>query len=75
MTDQDQTERTEERFQVLETKIVYQEQMVEDLNGVVIRQQDQVDWLCEQIRKLEELLKEQAQNTSDEGEEPPPPHY
>lgn len=67
--------QTEERFEVLETKVVYQERMVDELNGVVVSQQNQLDQLTEQIRRLEELVKELSQAPTEEGEEPPPPHY
>ncbi|MFT4572082.1 MAG: SlyX protein [Hyphomicrobiaceae bacterium] len=75
ITDQDPSEKIEERFQVLETKVVYQERTIDDLNSVVTRQQDQIDLLIGQIRELEASFREHGGDAVEEGEEPPPPHY
>jgi len=75
MTDHDLSDEIEERFQVLETKSVHQEYTVEELNSVVTRQQDQIDALSAEIKKIRALLSEGGERTIDAGEEPPPPHY
>ena len=65
----------ESRITDLEIKISYTEDLVEDLNRLVFRQQEQIDLLFREIR----ALREQAQNN-----QPPeqlslrdelPPHY
>jgi SlyX protein len=65
----------ESRITELEIKISYTEDLVEDLNRLVFRQQEQIDLLFREIR----ALREQAQNN-----QPPeqlslrdelPPHY
>ncbi|MBK6357111.1 MAG: SlyX family protein [Betaproteobacteria bacterium] len=65
----------ESRITELEIKISYTEDLVEELNRLVFRQQEQIDLLFREIR----ALREQAQNN-----QPPeqlslrdelPPHY
>ena len=65
----------ESRITELEIKISYTEDLVEELNRLVYRQQEQIDLLFREIR----ALREQAQNA-----QPPeqrslrddlPPHY
>jgi uncharacterized coiled-coil protein SlyX len=45
MSEDNNTQEADERLLVLETKVVYQDQIIEDLNGVVTQQQDQLDRL------------------------------
>ena len=75
MNDHDLSEEVEERFQVLENKVIHQEYTVEELNSVVTRQQDQIDALINEIKKLHTLMSEEAERTIEAREEPPPPHY
>ena len=75
MTDRDFSEELEERFQALESKTVYQGYTVEELNSVVIRQQDQIDALIAEVKRLRTLVQDGGERTIDAAEEPPPPHY
>jgi uncharacterized coiled-coil protein SlyX len=75
MNDHDLSEEVEERFQVLENKVIHQEYTVEELNSVVTRQQDQIDALINEIKRLRALMSEEAGRTIEAREEPPPPHY
>jgi len=75
MTDHDLSEEVEERFQVLENKVIHQEYTVDELNSVVTRQQDQIDTLISELQKLRTLISEEAGRTIEAREEPPPPHY
>ena len=75
MTDHDLSEEMEERFQILENKVLYQDRTIDDLNTVVTRQQDQIDHLTDQLQKVREFLKDPTEGTIDASEEPPPPHY
>lgn len=65
----------ESRITELEIKISYTEDLVEELNKLVYRQQEQIDLLFREVRSL----REQAQNT--QPQEPLslrdelPPHY
>ncbi len=65
----------EARITELEIKISYTEDLVEELNRLVFRQQQQIDLLAREIRSL----REQAQNTQAQGQgnlrDELPPHY
>ncbi len=66
----------EERFIDLETRLVYQERTIEELNEVVTRQQGQIDVLEEKLRAIVNHIQESASPvTGEAGDEPPPPHY
>ena len=65
----------DERITELEIKISYAEDMIDELNRVVFRQQQQIDLLVGEIK----LLREQVQNAAP-GEQRSlrdelPPHY
>ncbi len=75
MSQHESFEEIDERFQVLENKVLYQERTIDELNTVVTRQQDQVDALHAQVEKLRALLTNPPERTIDASEEPPPPHY
>jgi len=75
MSQHESFEEIEERFQVLENKVLYQERTIDELNAVVTRQQDQVDALHAQLEKLRAILANPPERTIDASEEPPPPHY
>jgi SlyX protein len=75
MTDHDLSEQVEERFQVLENKVIHQEYTVDELNSVVTRQQDQIDALISEVKKMRSFIAEQTERLVESGEEPPPPHY
>ncbi|MFK7897749.1 MAG: SlyX family protein [Myxococcota bacterium] len=68
-------EELEERFLVLETKVIYQDRTIDELNGVVTQQQDQIDLALREIKRLHQILSNQEERTVEGGEEPPPPHY
>jgi len=66
----------ESRITELEIKISYTEDLVEELNRIVYRQQQQIDLLAREIR----ALREQAQSAQphEPGSNPRdelPPHY
>ncbi|MDG2304560.1 MAG: SlyX family protein [Candidatus Binatia bacterium] len=75
MSDQPISDEVDERFQILESKILHQEQTIEELNSVVIRQQNQVDELQAEVKRLAEGFDTPSPTTADPDEEPPPPHY
>ena len=75
MIEDDVWVRLDARFQTLEHKVVDQEYLLEQLNSVVTRQQEQIDGLSQQVEKFRALVAENAEPTIDGTEEPPPPHY
>lgn len=66
---------TDQRLIDLETKLSFQEDTIDQLNGVVYRQQQQIDWLLQQVQRLgQQMPNEQGaapRNLRDEL----PPHY
>ncbi len=74
MISQDISEELEERFQVLEGKVLYQDRTIDELNAVVTKQQDQIDRLTTELESIRELF-DGHEEFVDGGEEPPPPHY
>ena len=65
----------ERRVEDLEIKIVYLESTLESLNQVVIKQQNQIDLLIEEIKRLKQQLEQGAEFVRPLSEETPPPHY
>ncbi len=69
---------TEDRFINIETKVAYQEDLINELNKVVCKQQDQIDSLIHASEKFKKRL-EIIEVSKDELIDPPinerPPHY
>ncbi len=61
----------------LETRMAFQEKMIDDLNKIVYKQQMQLDYIVEHfpdvLHKLQVL--ENGENVQAASEETPPPHY
>lgn len=68
---------TEERLIEIETRIAYQEDLLQELNEVVCRQRDQIDQLEATCRFLVERLRgmEEAAGGVQEDVDEKPPHY
>lgn len=67
---------TDSRFEALETKVAFQEDMLNELNEVVIRQQGQIDRLHASLQDIIDRLKsEPAYAENDEPVDEKPPHY
>ncbi len=66
----------EQQIIELETKVSYQEDLIQELNNHVIEQQRQIDTLTSLCERLKEQLKEIMLNMPDlaPGDEKPP-HY
>ncbi|MCG8471572.1 MAG: SlyX family protein [Desulfobacterales bacterium] len=47
-----------EKWIEMETKISYQEYMIEQLNGVVTNQQERIDQLESEIARMEHLMRD-----------------
>jgi len=66
----------EARIIELETRIAYQEQLIQELNEVVTRQQNQIDALrADYERILAHLKAGDGDHIATADEECPPPHY
>ncbi len=57
----------EERLELLETRLAYQDKTVEALNEVVTRQQDQIDRLERDLQLLKDILKNAMDAGHDAG--------
>lgn len=60
----------------LETRFIYQEAALQELNDVIVRQQKMLDSLGHQLELLKQQMRSQAQfDVLPTSQEPPPPHY
>jgi SlyX protein len=60
----------------LETRVAFQDQTIQELNGAVIRQQREIDRLTRELKTLRERLRALAPSpVVPPDEETPPPHY
>ncbi len=65
----------EKRIEDVEIRMVYLEQTVEELNQVVIKQQDQIDRLQVEMRRMTQQIDSGAEFVRAQSDETPPPHY
>lgn len=66
----------DDRIIELETKVSYQEDLLQDLNKLVVTQQQQLDQLAMICKTLNDQLKEAMQRIPDESNaDEKPPHY
>ena len=66
----------EDRIIELETKISYQEHLIQELNDVITHQQKQIDALEVEMKRIRDHLKSSnASQIARPEEEVPPPHY
>jgi SlyX protein len=64
------------RLEALETRIAYQDEVIEDLNKTLTAQWKEIDRLTRELAMLAERVAQAEQGTdADPSEEPPPPHY
>lgn len=66
---------TEDRLVELETKMAFQEDLLQDLNDVVARQEQQLEKLWQANRMLKSQLDTVHSATGEASNEAPPPHY
>ena len=69
------TESENSRIVELETRLTYQDHIIEQLNEVVTGQQNQIDRLESDIKRIKAHLKAGDSNIARPEEESPPPHY
>jgi SlyX protein len=64
------------RLDALETRVAYQDQVIEELNKAVVEQWNTLDALRRRIEGLQERIRDiQDRAAPDQRDEPPPPHY
>ncbi|MBN8769976.1 MAG: SlyX family protein [Thiobacillus sp.] len=63
------------RLTELETKLAFAEDLLETLNQIVVRQQDQIDSLQQQLRLLNERMKDSRPDETRTPRDEIPPHY
>lgn len=64
------------RLEALETRIAYQDQIIEDLNEAITAQWREIDRLTREMVRLTERVERAEQMPAGAPEdEPPPPHY
>lgn len=66
-----------ERLDDLEIKLAFQEELVETLNGIVARQQQELELLQRQVRYLYQQIRDlrPADEATPSPEDEIPPHY
>jgi len=65
----------ESRLDELEAKISLAEDMLEEINRALYRQQQQIDAMQQEIRALRQQLEQMAPAETDNPVEDIPPHY
>ncbi len=65
----------EERLNEVESRIGYQDRLLDELNEVIIKQQEQIDQLKIKVEGLGRAIEGFDPGGIEQGEEPPPPHY
>ena len=68
------TKELTERIDALESRLMYQDETIEQLNATITAQWKQIDALTRQIAQLNERLQESETNTPGPANERPP-HY
>lgn len=63
-----------ERIDVLETRLTFQDETIETLNKTITAQWQQIDALTRQVAALSERLQEAEASAPGDANEPPP-HY
>jgi len=64
------------RFEDIETKLSFQEHLLENLNDALTSQQRQLDELKRQITKIGDMMESSQEDQTDNShQEAPPPHY
>lgn len=66
----------ENRLIELETRLAFQDNSLQELNAVVVRQQREIDTLTRELEMLKAQLRTLAPDlVANRADEAPPPHY
>ena len=64
------------RLDALEARIAHQDQAIEDLNETITAQWKDIDRLKREVERLGDRVSSAEQSIgTDQGDEPPPPHW
>lgn len=63
------------RIDALETRLTFQDDIIETLNKTVTAQWKQIDALTRLVSSLADRLQDAESNTRDRAANEPPPHY
>ena len=63
------------RIDALETRIAYQDRVIEELNTAITEQWKQIESLTRQVERMADRLQQVADTAAPGAPEPPPPHY
>lgn len=70
------SDNTEQRITELEIRLTHQDESIESLSNIIIKQHDEIDRLKLRMEILERRLKEAAESQlAEQKDETPPPHY
>ena len=70
------SEEVNDRIESLETKIMFQDELIEQLNQSLINQQSDIRKITLMVERLtSQLMDMQQPNIADVSQEAPPPHY
>ena len=75
MSESFSTEQLEARIMELEVKASYTDDLLEQLNMTIYRQQQQIDVLINEVRQLRQQVPEGGQTASRNLRDELPPHY
>ena len=70
-----QNDSTEQRLTELEIKASFSEDLLDQLNHVIVRQQQEIDLLLREVRLLRQQMPEGSGPALSRASEELPPHY
>ena len=73
--DRHDTQQVEERLTDLEVKASFAEDLLDHLNALVARQQEQIELLLREVRRLRAESQQAAPAAAGRAEDDIPPHY
>lgn len=65
----------QDRMEQLEIKLSYAEDLLDTLNALVTKQQDQIDWLLREVNQLRRQREDDAPGAFRSLRDELPPHY
>lgn len=66
---------TDSRLMDLEIKASYQEDLLDQLNQIITRQQQDLDWLLREVRQLRRQVFDSSSPSANSFVDELPPHY